>query len=469
MKPGIKMIGLTATACILFVIGCYNKRIVWSPDGKWGAICPNSGLYFTDPEGNVTKKMHDHVYRAAWFPDSRHLAIEEYADITDWESLKTIVPLEQQKKFIQYAQSLLLARNQMEWEAKIKTLLDLNLLSEDELTAVKLYIRDKQAGPFPDSVIASWQPNLTFHYHFLRIGLWDGKQFTIKKTLWNSSERIWDMQISSKGRVVTFTTAYPDLDDDEELNVSSLWAADLQTGRSVLLDQNVALYPGWSADGQSLFYVRSIGEGKAGNAIGTLLQIQPCDSAGALLEQIPQPKGLAGLVAGEYTKVRCLSDGRIIFSSIELTLPIIGKDIPEYKQLFVLDPTRQATITRLIPHSTLDQTRSFNLDFFEVSPDETMISLLDDDGRVAVLTVATGDFILLQGEKLGPEIVVPVWRTPNELCYLGPTDGKTGLFSKMTYKQVFLQGPDDEGNWGQARVISKNWPEEVKQDWLENK
>jgi len=468
MKSRIIIIGIVAAVCILFVIGCYHKRIVWSPDGKWGAICPNSGLYFTDAEGNVTKKMHDRVFRAEWFPDSRHLAIEEFTNIENWAQLEKEVSKEHQQKYLHYAQSLLQVANQTEWEVKTNALLDLELISEDELIAIQMYIRDKQARQFPLNVLKSWDENMKFFYYYLRIGKWDGKEFTVEKTLWSSPERIWDIQTSPKGRVVTFTSACQDQDKDDEWNVSSLWAADRQTGNIVLLDQNVALYPGWSADGQSLFYVRSIGEGKAGNAIGTLLQAELCDSQGALLSDTPQPKSLAGIVASEYTKVRCFSDGRIVFSSMELTLPIIGKDIPEYSQLFVLDPARQATIARLIPRSTLDQTSTFNLDHFEVSPDETMISLLDDSGQVAVLTLATGDLTVLQGEDLGPEIVVPVWRYPDQLCYIGPSNGKTGLSSQEPYRQVFLQAPDGTGGWTQARPISKNWSKEIKEKWLED-
>lgn len=467
MKSRITITGIMATVSILFVIGCYNKRIVWSPDGKWGAVCSDTGLYFTDAEGHITQNMHRCVFRAAWFPDSRHLAIEEFTDITSWDELQKTVSSKEQQKLMHYARALLSVRNQTEWEAETKNLLDSSLLSETELTAVKLYIRAKHSDSFPDGVMASWEPNPILQYHFLRIGVWDGNRFAPGKTLWSSFERIWDMRLCPQGRIVVFTSAYPDKGEDEFLQLSSLWAADCETGRTVLLDKHTALYPDWDADGQSLFYVRFIGEDRGGNAIGTLLQIELCDCEGVLLELFPQPKSLAGLISNKYTKIRCLSDGRIIFSSMELTLPAVQKDFPGTAQLFVMDPARQATVAPLIPRNTLDQTSRFNLDFFEVSPDETMISLLDDEGRVAVLILATGDFTLLQGDKLGSEIVVPVWRYPKQLCYIGEDNRTNGSPGQEKYKHVFLRSPEDAEGWGQPRSISQDWPAEVKQDWLE--
>ncbi len=462
MNQTFKVISISTLICILFFVGCYNKRIVWSPDGQWGAICGDGGLYFTDSDGDISKNMHPGVYRATWFPDGRHLAIEEGTSINTWDELEKIVSDEDRKKYLRHAKFLRDVSTPAEWKAKTEILLENKLLSKDELTVVQIYFRDRAGRPFSESVLKSWNKDLTFYYHFLRIGLWDGKKFSIQKTLWSSCQRLWDMRISKHGRVVAFTSAFPNRtpEDEDERQISSLWVADRVSGKKVLLDQNVALYPDWNADGRTLVYVRSFGDSEAGNAIGTLLQIQVCNEQGLLLENFSKPKSLAGLVANEYTKVRCLSDGRVLFSSMELTLPIIGKDVPDHKQLFVLDLQRQATITRLIPRGTLDQTRRFNLDFFEVSPDESMVSLLDDEGRVGVLTMASGQFTMLQGEGLGDEVVVPVWRYPNDLCYVDKDSD--------SFKKVVLCQAGENGKWDKPRNLSKNWSKQVRQSgWLE--
>jgi hypothetical protein len=294
-------------------------------------------------------------------------------------------------------------------------------------------------------------------YHFLRIGTWDGKNFSIGQPLWGSPERIWDMRVSPKGRVIAFTSAFPG--DFGKGTVSSLWVVDTETQELELLDRTTALYPDWDASGTTLFYVRSMGKERSNSPLGTLLKRRICDKDGRLLEDFPELESLAGLVAGEFTKVRCLSDGRIVFSSMEVTLPVIGKDVPEQKQLFVLDPQRQATIARLIPRSIQNQTHGYNFDFFEISPDETQISIPDDEGRVAVLRIATGDFTILQAQGTEAIKTVPVWRYPNELCYIDEI--KAG-FTGEKRKQIMLRKVASDGTWSQPRVISKSWPKEAR-------
>lgn len=447
----------------LFIIGCHPKRITWSPDGKWAAYCNDTGLFFIDGEGTISEKMLEHVYRAEWFPDGKHLAIEQFTDLATWKQVKKTVSAEHQEKYVKYANSLKSVKNKESWDKKIKMLQELNILDEDELNAVKLYIRDAASADFPKEMIASWGNRIEFHYQFFRIAIWDGEEFTVSEPLWQSPERIWDMRVSPKGKVIAFTTAFPG--DFDEGTVSSLWVVDIEQQRPELLDKNAALYPDWDVEGTSLIYVRSIGKESTDNPLGTLLVRQVCSPDGTILSDFPEPEPLAGLVANEFTKVRCLSDGRIVFSSMEVTLPVIGKDIPEQKQLFVLDPKRQSTITRLIPRSQESRTHGFNLDFFEVSPDETIISIPDDDGRVAALTMAKGDFVVLEPEGTDDIKTVPVWRYPNELCYIDISNG--GLLGDKKLKQIVLRQVSPDGTWDDPRPISKNWPKEGRKNILD--
>ena len=456
------MITFTAVTC-LFLFGCHPKNINWSPDGQWAAYCNGAGLFFVDGQGEISGKMYEHVFRAEWFPDNKRLAIEQFASLKTWQQVESTVSQEYQDKYIQYAEGLLKVDDKKDWEAKTKVLQDMHLLDEDELRAVQLYIRDVASSGFSKDVIESWGSQIEFGYHFLRIGTWDGETFSIGESLWASPERIWDMRISPKARVVAFTSAFPG--DFDEGNVSSLWAVDVETKEVQLLDKNAALYPDWDASGMTLFYVRSIGKESTDNPLGTLLKRQICDSEGAMLNVFVDPQPLVGLVANEFTKVRCLSDGRVVFSSMEVTLPVIGKDIPEQKQLFMLNPQQQSTIVRLIPRGAQNQTHGYNFDFFEVSPDETQISIPDDNGRVAVLTMATGDFTILQAQGTEDIQTVPVWRYPNELCYIDEING--GLLSDKKHKQMMLRQVAPDGSWSDPRVISKSWPKEAREDILD--
>lgn len=456
-KSIINITVVMGTCLILF--GCHPKVINWSPDGQWAAYCNDVGLFFVDGEGKISDKMLDQVFRAEWFSDGKRLAIEQWAELKSWKQIESTVSQEYREKYVKYANSLLSVKDKQDWQEKTKMLQDLKLLDDSQLRAVQIYIRDMASSDFPKDVIKSW-PNhsFEFYYHYLRTGTWDGKNFTVGEPLWESPERIWDMRISPKGRVVAFTSASPG--DFEEGTVSSLWAADVETKKVGLLDKNTALYPDWNAAGTTLFYVRSIGKESTDNPLGTLLKRQICDSDGAMLDVFSNPESLAGLVANEFTKVRCLKDGRIIFSSMEVTLPVIGKDIPEQKQLFVLNPKQQSAITRLIPRSAQSQTHGYNRDFFEISPDEAIISIPDDDGRVAALSMATGDFTVLQAEGTDEIKTVPVWRYPNELCYIDEING--GLTGNRKYKQLVLRQVAPDGTWTEPRPISKSWSKEAR-------
>ena len=428
MKKIILALVLVLGACIL--MGCHPKRAVWSSDGKWAAVTGTDSLYFCDSKGKITEKIKDGVLRAEWFPNEYRLAVERGIRVNNWKDMENNVPEAERQKVIQHAKLLLDVSDTREWKIKTETLLDSKTLSRNEVAGIILYLRDKSLNKLPQTVVDSWPDDTDFNYYFLEIGLWKDGKFTVEKTLWSSEERVWDIRISNKGRVLAFTSAYFDSDEDDEPNYSTLWVADCNTGQVIPTDKNVALYPDWSTDGKSIFYVRSIGETNSENAIGTLLKGQICDDSGTLLTKTKDPEALAGLIVNKYTKVRCLSDGRIVFSSIEVSLPTIGADVPRQKQLFTLDPKRQVTITRLIPHSTLAQAEDYNMDFFEVSPDETMISVPGDEGHVAVFYPLTGDFKILQSEKMEHLKTVPVWRYPNDLCYVSVHKSK---YEKQAY------------------------------------
>jgi len=454
---------LLATSVCVCGTGCYPKHIVWTPDGQQAAIWNNQGLFFCDAQGTLSPKMVDSVVGAQWAPDGEHLVIVRDIYARHWNDVETDFPQTLRQDLMRYAKTVFNVKTQTQWQEETQALINKHMISDNEIQGIKLYIRDNTPKGFPADLIETWQDECDFHCYSLQIGLWKEKSFSIQKTLYSSAQRIYEFRFSSKGRLLAFTTAYPKADDDEDEenpNIHSLWVADIETGQVVLIDTNVALYPDWDAAGTSLVYIRSLDTIKSAYRLGTLLRSQVCDANEVLVdERLSPPAPLAGLIANEHTKLRCLSDGRIIFSSMEVTLPFVGKDIPGPPQFFMLDAKRQATIIGLIPRGVLPQMYDYNLSFFEVSPDQTKLCFPDNEGRVGVLSITTGEFQVLQNTNLDNVSTVPVWRFPSDLCYVAaPKDGTM---------QVVLQENTSENTWNEPRSISQGWPHMAKTGWLE--
>ena len=457
---------LLCVSALLCITSCYPKRIVWTPDGQRAVICSDHGLFFADAQGTLSTKMHDNVVRAQWFPDSQHLAVVKDLYALTWNEVEARFPAKLREDVLRYARALCHVADKTQWQAEMDQLLNQHTISENELRGIKLYIRDNTPKGFPTELIDAWQDECDFHCYSLRIGRWQENTFSIKKTVFSSPQSIRDIRVSPKGRTLAFTTIYTLKEDDEDHAIHSLWVGDTEADKVVLLDTNVSLYPDWDAQGTSLVYIRSLDNIRSDSAIGTLLMSRVCDEHGALLADLQSPPvPLAGLVSNGHAKVRCLSDGRIIFSSMEMSLPFVQKDVPGFSQFFMLDTRRQATITRLIPRSVLAQVQGYDLSFFELSPDESILTFPDGDGRVAALSLATGDFVVLQDADLNKLSAVPVWRYPADLCYVDKPASE--LPAKNAHNEVVLRQVTQANGLGNPRSISQNWPDIAKNEWLQ--
>lgn len=453
------------TMCLL-PGGCLPKHIVWTPNGQTAVIWNDHGLFFCDAMGNISSNVCDNVVRAAWFPDGERLALEVSTHVTSWQEAGAKMPQKLRDDLQRYAQGLLEVKDETQWQTGLNELRETHDISDNEIRGVKMYIRDNAPDHFPGELLDAWQGQCDYDCYSLQIGVWKGRQFSRTKTLFSTGQRIWDFRFSRHNRTLVFTTGYAE--DNIDDHVFSLWAADTETDQVVLLDNHVAAYPDWNTDGTSLFYVRSIGTGKTNHVIGTLLKSRLCDNRGALIKgDLEPPTALAGLVVSEFTKVRCLSNDRVMFSSMEVTLPVAGDELSEFTQLFLLEPKQPATIIRLIPGDVLPQTQGYLMNCFEVSPDETQVSFPDNSGRVAVVSMATGELTILQAADLGNPTTVPVWRYPRDLCYVDKS--ANGLLEKEAYTQVVLREITQEQGWSAPRSISRDWPKDAHKGWLEMK
>ena len=80
----------------------------------------------------------------------------------------------------------------------------------------------------------------------------------------------------------------------------------------------MAASPDWVNDGRSLVYMQASGEGTKDDVrLATLVQREVMDDKGKIKISENAPE-LAGLFFQKTTRVRCLTDGRILFNAMEI-------------------------------------------------------------------------------------------------------------------------------------------------------
>jgi hypothetical protein len=273
---------------------------------------------------------------------------------------------------------------------------------------------------------------------------------------------IQHMRVSPTGDAVALSVDIGKTDNDSGPAELIVVATD---GSGKLFDCGPAAdYPDWSPDGQSIVFIRpyNLAGAKDGVCLGVLTRHQVVNTATGVIDSrqpwSPPPSSaddLAGMIFDQSSRVRVAKDGRIFFSATEITLPTTIADLPASSTIFVCDPARQSTLTRVLPLGAV-QNLGDATQFFELSQDARYLSIPFSDGRVSILTIATGDAQIVQpvGEpdKQGNVrlAMIPLWRNADELTFARPMpDG--------IHHEVVLYAVNEKT----ATVLSSDWPTDV--------
>jgi len=184
----------------------------------------------------------------------------------------------------------------------------------------------------------------------------------------------------------------------------------------------VARYPDWTADSRSLVFMQRAIDSSHGHA-GKLCQRRVFDDQDKPLKELMEKQELASTVFNEFSRVRCLKDGRVIFSSAELTVPSVPDSQSQRPMLFSVDP-RYFNLVKLIPER-LRYSLGAQGECFAVSPDGLRRAILSECGLVHVLDIASGKFTQAQGHELEPNtygrtVFMPEWRNDDEITFAAP-------------------------------------------------
>jgi dipeptidyl aminopeptidase/acylaminoacyl peptidase len=315
-----------------------------------------------------------------------------------------------------------------------------------------MYVRDHDDGTLRDFLPPlRWSEleDLKQGVHFVMVYAFDPSGATAGPQLMVSLTQPDCVRVSPTGRAAIIVI--PTNLGSATGTVEQLWVAPTDGSKpAVLISSNVAANPDWSADGRDVVFVRGVEDNKL---LATLRRVRVIGDNGQIAAH--GYDDLAGLLFDSGTRVRCLGDGRIIFSSVEVTLPATPDDVGQRVELFAVEPGKQATVSRLLTSKALAEVGD-SAQYFEVSPDGSRVSIPDRTGTVDVVDLATGAVTPVQGKTFpkpaqgdGALSAVPTWRGNDELTFVAP--GENDRPQVMLWS---LSGKKGE-------VLSATWPSTI--------
>jgi hypothetical protein len=449
----------------IILSGCLpEKRVVWSPDGRWAAVRGNEALYLCDAAGKLSPRLVETVASVAWLPDSRHLILSRSESTRSWDQVAAVLSDERRQELeargVRLRQELL--AHEGKWEGFKPQ--SLEGLTSGETVAVFVYVLDRQSEGLAEKLGEKWGDvkKIEATIALLQIAaVRDNGSLELGRVLARSVDAFDELRVASHGKTVAFR--WPMSGGDQTYHLYCLPLDGSASPAEVAL--HTSMFSDWSADGRYLVYAATKGpvpDGSDDLRLGTLARRKVCGEDGSLLATLPEAEELAGIVFQREVRVRCLRDGRVLFATLETQLPCTAKDMPQRAGLFAVDPERQPGVTRMIPREAEGELPDA-LVLFEVSPDQQHVCIPAMDGRIAVLTLATGDVWEVLGQTEVDHLrIEPTWRSTDELCFAavpGPKEAKGR-------PQIELARLDWTARAAQRRVFSGDWPEPAVTDVL---
>ncbi|MBX3395529.1 MAG: hypothetical protein KF841_09185 [Phycisphaerae bacterium] len=445
--------------CVGFIAGCVpEKRIVWTADGRTGAVVSDRGVFLIDANGRpLPGRAGIHALRATWCRDGSGLLIVSQITVNTWEEVSAVLTDAQKQHVIETAQVVKprILAHEGDWDHFEMT------PNQDTpgglLAAVLVYIRDKDPEGMREKLGDKWKSLTEIKPNVCRLDLYkrDGDQLTFRRRLVNSLDEISCPASSPDDQFVAFNMDY--WSGAEEMTGRALQIVGLEAGTPRPVAIQVASGLDWSPDGRHLAYVRSSVRRKESEAVlqlGSLATIRVRNDQGELLKEWTEQIDRAGLLYNPMACVKWLRDGRLLFVSVEMTLPATQHDMPRQWSIFAVDPRVAAGLSRVLARD-FDAPINAAIGWFEVSPDESRVLIPCEHGQVAIYNMATAETQLLL-PSVNPQADVkslPTWRDNSEVWLVDPG-------SAPANPEVVI--------WkaGKIRPISENWPNELREGWI---
>lgn len=448
----------------LICAGCEPvNRIVWSPDGQRAAVLASDGLRLCERDGHMSRPLIPAVDVACWTPDSNHALLAIHSRVQTWSEAAKLLAPQERKQALEEAGQLRKAilSYKGSWDDFLKEN-DALLNSFKFPTEATLYLREKHPDELKSKLKDKWSD-----MEKLSLDVWDVQSHELSpsraaggSSVYRTNRAVVDIRIPRHGRAVA-VVEQARVNADEGLYQISV--VPIEGGVARRITQQGAKCPDWSEDGRLLVYTEVAGsaQGSLTPALGSLKEVEICQPSGELLKDFKAARTLAYVPFAGAGRVRCLQSGRIVFSSAEIALPCTEADASSLPTLYVLDPNKQATATRLVPRGTASEI-AHAAHLFEISADESMASVPSHSGVVTVLNIKTGEVTKVQPEidaACGRLIFIPQWRSADELCFAAPA--QKGAADKWVADVVVMNIKTKA-----KQILNKGWPSEAVAGFL---
>lgn len=444
---------------ILMTAGCFpQERLWWSPDGRQLAVLAADGLRLSTPDGLLAPATLDGVQSAAWLPDSNGLVVMRQVKVANWSEVKDLVPPAEVARVEELAKAIPgLAKALVEAtggdEDRIDPLLKaLDLRNPEALEPAFLCARQTNQPALEAALAAApeeWRKGLTDDMPFTVaeiavVARQGAGSLDAPKPLARSLFGLGAPVVSPKHGLVAFTSH------------NGLTAASLDGSSFLAVAERVTGTCAWSPDGCSLIHLVPASSGDTDNlALAELRTRTVADASGTLLKDTgdlmtpqtcPPATTLAATACAGAQRLAVLPDGRILFASVPLALPLATPAVPEIAGLFLIDPA-QGKDARPVAVPADPQSLPGTLQFFAVSPDGKRVALVDGSkDAVAVLELATGKVESVSPDRGWKCRTLPAWRSNDELAFAALPDKRSDRPEVMLWTA---------GN--PARALSETW------------
>ena len=431
--------------CIVFLLSaCDGNYLVWSTDGKLGAVLGAKGLRVCDGEGTISKVLIDNAGMFRWLPGEHAGLIVGYDYVASWAELKPLLNKAQEKQIAD--ESAKLRRKILTYKGDPKKFAENALRTFDYPLHACLALRGAHQPDLERVASQKWPPfaNVKVPIFYIKLVQVDEKSTKLVRVLNRGIDEVVELRPSPNGKAIACVKH----ENGQERNYIEIIPI-VAFAKASYVAVNTNVYPDWSADGRNLYFTRGNNAGEsdllrgAGVHEGGLFKAECCDATGKIHQQITTQK-LGRIIFDNRSPVRALKDGRILFLSRELGLPSSVQANPT-STLFALEGPRVDTILH----------RSDDAVYFEPNQDQEQIAVSFANGSLFVVkSNGTDPTELCNGKETKISGLLPQWKSNSELSY-GTETPSQNKGAKPTYSVILYSKSSGQ------KDLSKAWGKEA--------